>query len=84
MPGVGYTVLMQDNYVVHQTRGLRSPDELITFVNGYSFAELAIRGFTAFKQLRIVDPAETIDVEYVRQMAYRSVHYSQTCFNAPH
>lgn len=84
IPGAGYAVLMQGNYVVHQACGLQSPGERITFVNGYSFADPAIRDFTAFKQLRIVDPAETIDAEYARQMAYRSVQHLQACINTPH
>ncbi|MGB0866806.1 MAG: hypothetical protein ACPGSC_09870 [Granulosicoccaceae bacterium] len=84
MPGAGYAVLMQGNYVVHQARGLQSPGERITFVNGYSFADPAISDFTAFKQLRIVDPAETVDAEYARQMAYRSVQHLQACINTPH
>jgi len=84
MPGAGYAVLMQGNYVVHQACGLQSPGERITFVNGYSFTDPAISDFTAFKQLRIVDPEQTINAEYARQMAYRSAQHLQACINTPH
>lgn len=84
IPGAGYAVLMQGNYVVHQARGLQSPGERITFVNGYSFADPAISDFTAFKQLKIVDPAETVYAEYARHMAYRSAQHLQTCINRPY
>ncbi len=84
MPGAGYAVSMQGNYVVHQARGLQSAGERITFVNGYSFTDPSICDFTAFKQLRVVDPAETVNAEYARQMAYRSAQHLQACINTPH
>ena len=84
IPGAGYAVLMQGNYVVHQACGLQSPGERITFVNGYSFSNPAIDDFTAVKQLRMADPVEIVNAEYARQMAYRSAQHLQACINTPH
>ncbi len=83
MPGAGYAVLMQGNYVVHQARGLQAPGERITFVNGYSFADPTTPDFTAYKQLKIADPANTVSAEYTRQMAYRCAQHLQPCINQP-
>ncbi len=83
IPGAGYAVLMQGNYVVHQACGLQSEGERITFVNGYSFTNPAIEDFTAVKQLRMADPAEIVNAEYARQMAYRSAQHLQACINTP-
>ena len=84
IPGAGYAVLMQGNYVVHQARGLQSPGERITFVNGYSFTNPAINDFTAVKQLRMADDKAMVNAEYARQMAYRSTQHLQACINTPH
>jgi len=84
IPGAGYAVLMQGNYVVHQACGLQSQGERITFVNGYSFTNPVINDFTAVKQLKIADPVEIVNAEYARQMAYRSAQHLQACINTPH
>ncbi len=84
IPGAGYAVLMQGNYVVHQVRGLQSQGERITFVNGYSFSNPTINDFSAVKQLRMADPVEIVNAEYTRQMAYRSAQHLQACINTPH
>jgi hypothetical protein len=83
IPGAGYAVLMQGNYVVHQARGLQAPGERITFVNGYSFADPSTPDFTAYKQLKIADPASTVSAEYARQMAYRCAQHLAPCVNQP-
>ena len=69
MPGPGYAVLMQGNYVVHRAKGLSKPGERITLVNGYSYADMSIDDYTAVDQLIFAEPEETVGAEYSRHVA---------------
>ena len=87
MPGPGYAVLMQGNYVVHQAKGIRSEGERITLVNGYNYADLSIPDYSAIDQLVYADPESYVTAEYTRQMALRCGQHlqaisNQTDFNA--
>ena len=81
MPGAGYAVMMQGNYVVHQAKGIRSAGERITLVNGYNYADLSVADFTAVNQLVVADPASYVTAEYTRQMALRCAQHLQPCIN---
>lgn len=81
MPGAGYAVLMQGNYVVHQAKAVRSEGDRITLVNGYTYADVSIDDFTAFKQLLYADPESCVVAEYTRHMALRSVDQLASCIN---
>lgn len=81
MPGAGYAVMMQGNYVVHQARGITSEGERITLVNGYNYADVSIPDFTALNQLVHADPANYVTAEYTRQMALRCAQHLQPCIN---
>lgn len=81
MPGAGYAVLMQGNYVVHQAKGVRSEGDRITLVNGYSYADNTIDDYTAFKQLLYADPESVVIAEYTRHMALRSANQLSSCIN---
>ena len=83
LPGAGYAVLMQGNYVVHQAKGLRAPGERVTLVNGYSFARTDVPDYTAWKQLMNVDPPGAVLAEYTRQAALRCVNALQESINRP-
>lgn len=74
IPGAGYAVLMQGNYVVHQAKAVLSEGDRITLVNGYSYADVSIDDFTAFKQLLYADPESCVIAEYTRHMALRSAN----------
>ncbi len=71
MPGPGYAVLMQGNYVVHQAKGLREEGERITLVNGFSYADRNTPDYTALGQLFHADPPEIASAEYTRHIALR-------------
>ena len=64
MPGPGYAILQQGNLVVHQAKGLTSPGERITLVNGYIPNNPTIKDYTRFDQLCNVDPVEIISKEF--------------------
>lgn len=81
MPGAGYAVMMQGNYVVHQAKGIRSAGERITLVNGYNYADVSVADFTAVNQLVAADPASYVTAEYTRQMALRCAQHLQPCIN---
>lgn len=81
MPGAGYAVLMQGNYVVHQAKGILSEGERITLVNGYNYGDTNVADYTAFQQLLHVDPANYVAAEYARQMALRCAQQLQGCIN---
>ena len=83
LPGAGYAVLMQGNYVVHQAKGLRAPGERITLVNGYSFARTDVPDYTAWKQLLHADPPGIVLAEYTRQTALRCVNRLEDAINRP-
>nr|CAA6812200.1 MAG: Unknown protein [uncultured Thiotrichaceae bacterium] len=81
MPGAGYAVMMQGNYVVHQAKGITSEGERITLVNGYNYADLSVQDFTALNQLVHADPPTYVTAEYTRQMALRCAQHLQPCIN---
>ena len=83
MPGAGYAVLMQGNYVVHQARGLDAPGERITLVNGYTFGDLSTPDYTALGQLLNADAASHATAEYTRHMAMRCAAHLEPCINQP-
>jgi hypothetical protein len=83
MPGPGYAVLMQGNYVVHQAKGLKEAGERITLVNGYSYADMSVPDYTAVDQLVFADPANTVGAEYSRHVALRCAHELSELANAP-
>ena len=81
MPGAGYAVLMQGNYVVHQAKGVTSEGERITLVNGYNYADLSVPDYTALKQLFYADAESCATAEYARQMALRCGQHLQQATN---
>lgn len=83
MPGAGYAVLMQGNYVVHQAKALSEVGERITLVNGYSYADDSTADYTAVKQLHHVDPRPYVNAEYARQMALRCGQVLSPLINTP-
>ena len=83
MPGPGYVVLMQGNYVVHQAKAVQGEGERITLVNGYTYGDLATPDYTAVGQLIHADPAATVAAEYVRHISLRCVRKLETTINAP-
>ena len=83
MPGAGYAVLMQGNYVVHQAKAVQGDDERITLVNGYSYADLDIPDYTAVGQLNHADPSNTVAAEYARHMSLRCARQLQSVINTP-
>ncbi len=83
MPGPGYAVLMQGNYVVHQAKGLRAPGERITLVNGFSYADPDTPDFTALGQLYHADPAAIASAEYARHVSLRCGRKLEAIVNAP-
>lgn len=83
LPGPGYAVLMQGNYVVHQAKGLKAEGERITLVNGYTYGEKHIPDYTAFKQLTYADPEEVVSAEYIRHVALRCASNLESLVNAP-
>ena len=83
MPGPGYAVLMQGNYVVHQARGLREEGERITLVNGFSYADQDTPDYTALGQLFHADPPEVASAEYARHIALRCGRELEEIINNP-
>lgn len=83
MPGPGYAVLMQGNYVVHQACGLRKEGERITLVNGFSYADQSTPDYTALGQLFHADPAPVASAEYARHVALRCCRDLEQCINRP-
>ena len=70
MPGPGHAILQQGNMVVHRAKGLRSPGERITMVNGYVPRDVSFPDYTRFDQLCLVDPPHVAAAEYARHMAW--------------
>jgi len=83
MPGPGYAVLMQGNYVVHQAKGLRDEGERITLVNGFSYADRDIPDYTALGQLFHADSASVASAEYARHIALRCGRELEEIINRP-
>ncbi len=83
IPGPGFAVLMQGNYVVHQAKGLRDKGERITLVNGYNYADQSTPDYTALKQLVLADPENLATAEYIRHIALRCVSNLETAINEP-
>ncbi len=83
MPGPGYAVLMQGNYVVHQACGLRTQADRITLVNGFSYADQNTPDFTALGQLFHADPAPIASAEYARHVALRCCQSLEQTVNTP-
>jgi hypothetical protein len=83
MPGPGYAVLMQGNYVVHRAMGLRKPGERITLVNGYSYADMSVEDYSAIDQLVFAEPEETVGAEYSRHVALRCARQMMQLVNEP-
>ena len=83
VPGPGYAVLMQGNYVVHQAKGLREAGERITLVNGYNYVDRETPDYTALKQLVLADPESLATAEYIRHVALRCVNNLETAINQP-
>lgn len=83
IPGPGYAVLMQGNYVVHQAKGLREAGERITLVNGYNYADRETPDFTALKQLVLADPESLATAEYIRHVALRCASNLESAVNQP-
>lgn len=84
IPGPGYAVLMQGNYVVHQAKGLKEKGERITLVNGYNYADKNTPDYTAFKQLILADPESLATAEYIRHVALRCAGNLEEVINQPH
>ena len=83
IPGPGYAVLMQGNYVVHQAKGLREAGERITLVNGYNYLDKATPDYTALKQLVLADPEPLATAEYIRHVALRCASNLEGVVNQP-
>lgn len=83
MPGPGYAVLMQGNYVVHQACGLREAGERITVVNGFSYADPNTPDFTALGQLFHADPTPLASAEYARHVSLRCGRQLSQLVNQP-
>ncbi len=83
LPGAGYAVLIQGNYVVHQAKALRAEGERITLVNGYTYANLDTPDYTALGQIIHADPAQFASAEYARHMALRCAQQLQDSVNEP-
>ncbi len=83
MPGPGYAVLMQGNYVVHQAKGLRTEGERITLVNGFSYADRNTPDYTALGQLFLADAPNVAAAEYTRHIALRCGREFEQVINEP-
>jgi len=83
LPGAGYAVLIQGNYVVHQAKALLAEGERITLVNGYTYADIEVPDYTALGQLVHADPAKLSCAEYSRSLALRCAQQLQPLVNAP-
>jgi hypothetical protein len=51
LPGAGYAILMQGNYVVHRAKALLEKGDRITLVNGYTYGDLSAPDYTALGQI---------------------------------
>ena len=69
IPGPGYAVFQQGKHVVHRAKGLTSPGERITMVNGYMASDPSIKDYTKFGELCNVDPLEIISKEFTSHTA---------------
>ena len=83
MPGPGYVVLMQGNYVVHQAKAVQGSGERITLVNGYTYADMDTPDYTAVGQLNHAGPPSVVAAEYARHMSLRCVRQLQSVINTP-
>lgn len=83
IPGAGYAVLIQGNYVVHQAKGLLAEGERITLVNGYSYADMDVPDYTALGQLVLADPETLSCAEYTRSLALRCAQQLEPLVNTP-
>lgn len=83
MPGAGYAVLQQGNYVVHQASALQEEGERITLVNGFSYADMDIPDYTAVDQLVHADPEGIVAAEYAHHVALRTGRRLQQLSNQP-
>jgi len=83
IPGAGYAVLIQGNYVVHQAKALQAEGERITLVNGYSYADMDVPDYTALGQLVLADPETLSCAEYTRSLALRCAQQLQPLVNTP-
>ena len=70
MPGPGYAIMQQGNMVVHQAKGLQSPGERITMVNGYIAADPKLPDYTRYDQLIFADPPDVVTSEYMRHVSF--------------
>ena len=69
IPGPGFAVFQQGKHVVHRAKGLTSPGERITLVNGYMPSDPEINDYTKFGELCNVDPMEIISKEFTNHTA---------------
>ena len=69
IPGPGFAVFQQGKHVVHRAKGLISPGERITLVNGYMPSDPEINDYTKFGELCNVDPMEIISKEFTNHTA---------------
>jgi hypothetical protein len=83
MPGAGYAVLMQGNYVVHQAKAVQDASERITLVNGYSYGDLSTPDYSAIGQLMHADAPKTVTAEYVRHIGLRVARQLQSAIQTP-
>jgi hypothetical protein len=83
IPGAGYAVLIQGNYVVHQAKALLAEGERITLVNGYNFGDINIPDYTALGQLVLADPESLCCAEFSRSLALRCGQRLQSLVNTP-
>ena len=83
IPGAGYAVLIQGNYVVHQAKALLAEGERITLVNGYNYADLNISDYTALGQLVLADPESLCCAEFTRSLALRCSQQLEPLVNRP-
>ena len=83
MPGAGYAVLQQGNYVVHQASALQEEGERITLVNGFSYADMDTPDYTAVDQLVHADPEGIVAAEYSHHVALRAARRLQNLSNQP-
>ena len=83
LPGAGYAVLIQGNYVVHQAKALLAEGERITLVNGYSYGDVNIPDYTALDQIVYADPETLSCAEYTRSLALRCAQQLEPLINNP-
>ena len=83
MPGPGYVILMQGNYVVHQAKAVQDSSERITLVNGYRYQALNVPDYTAVGQLLHADPNGIVGAEYLRHVGLRCTQLLAPAINTP-